>query len=88
MSKTDKIILAYSPVGIFSLSKGKLSPCWEALTKSSKPISRESISKIFASKLHRSRTSPHSVVAEVEIISQDTDGVTKVRLMESSRLER
>ena len=88
MSKVNKIILSYSPIGIFSLNKGKLSTEWEALTESEKPISRESLGKIFASKLHRSHDSNRSVVAEVEIISQDIDGVIKVRLMESSRLER
>lgn len=87
MANTKKIYLCYSQTGVFSIDKGRLSSIWEARSISGGPISRENLVEIFLRRLRRSNDEKSVVVAEVEILNRDLDGVTRLKLLEHARLQ-
>lgn len=86
--QTQETFISYSPAGIFSLRGGRLAASWSMQAmKSGNSIPRNDLIRIFSSKLSPDHDSRRSVVAKVRILDNDTDGVTKLQLLENSHLE-
>ena len=86
--QTQETSISYSPAGIFSLQRGRLAASWSMRAmKSGNPIPINDLIRIFSSKLSPDHDSRRSVVAKVQILDKDTDGVTELQLLGHAYLE-
>ena len=84
-----KTILTYSNTGAFSLkSRYTLSPSFETHSLNGRGvIPRDTLISIFSSRRKAVPGSRSPVIAKVEIVENGPDGVSRLRLLESARLE-